>query len=110
MEESKKVFSAGIWKVREGHEDDFVALWAEFATWTARNVPGSKNVRLLQDDADPQLFISIGPWDGIDQISNWRQRAEFGTFLDSARELCERIEPHTMRQIAKVKGKKDMAA
>ncbi len=50
---------------------DFVAAWFEFADWTLANVEGAGRGTLLRDLADDH-FVSVGPWDNLEAIENWR--------------------------------------
>jgi quinol monooxygenase YgiN len=95
-----EVYTAGLWTARPGNEAHFIAAWQEFATWTTQHVPGNLNARLLQDLNEPRRFVSFGPWDSTESVEAWRQLPEFQTFFATAKELCEAIEPHTLRQVA----------
>ena len=34
-------YTQGVWRVKTGRADEFVAAWIEFAQWTAANANGS---------------------------------------------------------------------
>jgi hypothetical protein len=34
-------YTQGIWQVKPGRAEDFVAAWTNFANWTARHVAGA---------------------------------------------------------------------
>ena len=87
------------WDVKEGKEAAFVAAWAEFAHWTKINIPGAVQGLLLQDTGRPNIFISIGPWKDMESVSAWRSRDEFKRFFSMVRELCDDIDPRTLKLI-----------
>lgn len=39
MDETNQRFSAGIWLVKPGKENDFIAAWGDFAKWTFNHNP-----------------------------------------------------------------------
>ncbi len=96
-----QLYSLGVWHVKQGRERNFIGAWSDFAGWTARNQPGAIEGSLLQDLEDPRRFVSFGPWEDIESIRAWRERPEFKGFFAKAKELCERIEPQTLRLVAR---------
>ena len=96
------IWTLGTWKVKTGREDEFAQAWQEFAGWTSQNQPGAGLAYLLQDTTDPQKFVSFGPWESADAVGAWRSTPEFQTFLAKARELCDEVQPHLLRQRAQV--------
>lgn len=99
MNETNQRFSAGIWLVKPGKENDFIAAWGEFAKWTFNHNLGSPEVYLLQDLQQPRRFISCGPWESIQKIEAWRQLPEFKEFFAKAKEMCDEITPITLKPI-----------
>lgn len=99
MSATLEIFTAGIWRVKPGMEPDFVSAWEGFATWVRENLPGASSARLLQDLDQPGLFLSIGPWESLEAVKNWRSTPEFADFFARAKELCESIEPHTLKSV-----------
>jgi heme-degrading monooxygenase HmoA len=83
------MYTHGVWVVRSGREEEFVARWRELAEWTAANVPGAGEARLLQDEDHPGRFISIGPWESRDAVRSWRSLLGFQERLGNLRELLE---------------------
>ena len=49
------------WRVRPGHEDEFVQRWREWIEWSHLQGLGP-SARLLRDAESPSTFISFGPW------------------------------------------------
>jgi heme-degrading monooxygenase HmoA len=82
-----------VWIVRPGSEEDFVRAWEEFARWSAETFPGAGWVRLLQDEAQPNRFLSVGPWEGSEVIDQWRASDGFQQRIAAIRPLLERFEP-----------------
>jgi len=98
--EKGDVLTLAIWTVRPGRSEEFISLWESFASWTSGSRESSQRGYLVQDLADPQLFISYGYWDDMATINAWRESPEFTEFYQVARELCESIQPRTMRLVA----------
>ncbi|HXG35590.1 MAG TPA: antibiotic biosynthesis monooxygenase family protein, partial [Dehalococcoidia bacterium] len=92
----------GIWKVKPGREEDFRQAWTEFAQATAQDQPGMGFAYLLQDSADPQRFISFGPWKDAEAVASWRASDRFQAFFAEVRELCEDVQPNLLHQRAYV--------
>ena len=74
--------------------------WDSFAQWTGQNRPGVGSGHLLQDSTNARSFLSFGTWDNEDAIQGWRQTPQFQSFLAVARELCEEIQPRTLKLVA----------
>ena len=101
MEESKQLYTLGFWSVKRGKEGEFITAWESFARWTMQNQSGTVgDAQLLQDIADQQRFISFGAWEGMERVQEWRQRPEFKEFFIKAKELCEDIQPRTLKVVA----------
>ena len=100
MPEIGQLFTSGQWLVKPGKEAQFISAWDTFAQWTGQNQPGVGSGHLLQDTANSRSFLSFGPWASEDAIQRWRQKPEFQTFLSSARELCDDIQPRTLTLVA----------
>ncbi len=104
MEKLGQLFTLGIWHVRPGKEDTFIAEWKSFAEWSSRNQSGSGTGYLLRDDGQPQTFISFGAWESPEDITVWRSSAEFQSFAAKAKLLCESFVPHAMKLVATSEG------
>ncbi|MGA9192235.1 MAG: antibiotic biosynthesis monooxygenase family protein [Anaerolineales bacterium] len=100
----ERLFTAGLWTVRQGKASEFIALWKAFAEWSMEQGLGHGDAYLLQDQANPHRFLSFSGWDSPDRIEAWRSRPEFQTFSAKARDLCEAFEPMTMETTAKVRA------
>ena len=102
MGEPGQLYTSGLWSVRPGKEADFIRAWEQFAQWTSEHQPGVGDGRLLQDPEHPDKFLSFGPWESAERIAEWRSRPEFAAFVTTARELCEDIQPRTLKLVVHV--------
>jgi heme-degrading monooxygenase HmoA len=103
MDKTNPPFTVGIWIVKSGKENDFIAAWGDFAKKTFDLNLGSPEVYLLQDLQQTRRFISCGPWESIQKIDAWRQLPEFKEFFIKAKQICEEITPMTMKPIIHLK-------
>ncbi len=103
MDETNQRFSVGIWLVKPGKENDFIAAWGDFAKMIFNRNIGADEVYLLQDIQQPRRFITSGPWENIQRIEAWRQLPEFKEFFIKAKDMCDEITPLTMKPIIHLK-------
>ena len=96
MSKPRQIYTLGIWTVKEGREQAFIAEWEAFAKWTAKNQPGSQDAYLVKDLNNPRQFVSFGPWDNAEAIAAWRERAEFKAFVGKVKDLCDEFQPRTL--------------
>lgn len=94
------LYTLGEWYVKQGHEAEFVAAWQELGVWTAATIPGNAWAKLLQDEEDPQRFISFGPWKDAEAVAEWRGHAGFQERIAQIQELLESFVPHRMNVVA----------
>lgn len=94
-------YTVGIWKVRRGREEDFVAAWRAMGEATLTAFPSAHGT-LLRDAGNPGRFISFGPWESREQIEAWRASAPFQEGLARLRDLLEDFEPATFELSAEV--------
>jgi heme-degrading monooxygenase HmoA len=87
------------WVVKEGREDEFVERWREWADWTRRQGLASQAM-LLRDVDDPRRFISFGPWESIQAVSNWRAQAGYHERVVKLGEVVDHFEPRTLEVVA----------
>ena len=69
---SGQPYTAGSWLVSAGREDEFVAAWTEFTTWSLDHANGADSFVLLRDVANPLRFLSFGAWTDADAVAGWR--------------------------------------
>jgi len=99
VETLHQLYTLGIWIVKAGNEKAFIDAWRAFAEWTLKNQPGNAKATLLQDEEQPQCFISFGPWKDKKSIESWRNQPEFKEFIKKAKDLCENIKPYTLKAV-----------
>lgn len=95
------VYTLGVWTVKPGREEEFVAAWRDLATRTAAEFP-APSALLLRDRDNPNVFISSGPWPSLEEIGRWRSSATFTDGVGKIRELLDGFEPHTMDPVVDV--------
>jgi len=100
MGEHDRIYAVGVWSVRPGNEQAFIAAWKEFSAWTAVHRSGAGYGTLLQDIGNPSRFISFGPWDDLEGVRAWRQQPEFMKALARFMDLCDEVTPGTFRLLA----------
>jgi heme-degrading monooxygenase HmoA len=93
------IYTAGMWTVKPGKEGQFIQAWQELATGSAQEFPGASAV-LLRDRDRPNVFLSCGPWESLEQVQAWRASAVFQQSLAKIRPLLDAFEPHTMDSVA----------
>lgn len=99
MTKRLQLYTCGTWIVKSGMEQDFIEAWQAFADWTSRDQVGAGAGTLLQNEDDPSMFLSFGPWENVKVITEWRSKPEFQDFVSRARELCEEVKPQTMKVV-----------
>jgi heme-degrading monooxygenase HmoA len=94
-------FTHTTWKVKPGHEDEFVERWREWAEWSHRQGLRA-HARLLRDVESPATFVSFGPWETIAAVRTWRAEAGYHERVARLQELVEAFEPRTLEQVAEI--------
>ena len=86
-------YTFGIYTVKHGKEREFIDLWNKFANWALGmyKVTGSP-VRLIQDQKNPQRYISLAEWTNENDIKEWMQKPEFNDYFNKFREICDQVE------------------
>lgn len=97
-------YSSGTWIVKPGREEEFTQAWGEFAAWTVEEVEGALWAVLLRDEADPQRFVSMGPWETREAIDAWRQLPEFKEAFGAMKDMVESIEVHVLDSAFEIGG------
>lgn len=92
--------TSGVWTVKAGREDAFIAAWAEMAEWTTRDVPGSLWGKLLRDHEHPTRFVSFGPWESLEAIAAWREDPGFTQRVGPIMEMLESFEASVLEVVA----------
>ena len=89
------VYTLGVWNVREGYAEDFVAGWRRMGEATKRQFPAASGT-LLRDRDQRNRFVSFGPWESTEQVAEWRSSSAFVEGLAAIKETLESFEPHSM--------------
>lgn len=55
-------FSSTDWLVKDGKQEEFIARWTSFLTWTRETQDGLERVSLVVDITDPCRYVSLGEW------------------------------------------------
>jgi heme-degrading monooxygenase HmoA len=97
-------YTQGVWTAKPGRADEFVAAWTEFAEWTSANAPGAGKGQLLRDAANPDRFVSFGPWESAEAIAAWRALPGWSERVGRIRELLVSFEPATLELVAEIGG------
>ena len=96
-----ETYTNGIWRVKDGREDEFVAAWTEFVSW-AKEQPGSQTFRLVRDVEDPSRFMSFAAWDSFEAQRAWKETDEFEVRMRRVREYVRAFEPSTFELVTEV--------
>ena len=97
------VFAFGYWTVKPGMEELFLEKWQNFAQWTCNHFKGARWVYIVRDQEQHNKFISFGPWESHESIAEWRQSPKFTAAFAEFEELCDVIQPGTLREVTHIK-------
>ena len=95
-------YTQGTWQAKPGPAEDFVAACMEFAERTSRNIAEAGRATLLRDTADPNRFVTFGPWQSSEAVESWRAADGWQARVAPIRELLERFEPATLELVVEV--------
>jgi heme-degrading monooxygenase HmoA len=93
-------YTLGVWQVKPGRADEFVAAWTEFAEWTSAKVEGAGRGQLLRDTVDEHRFVSFGPWESHEAIAKWRADPGWQERVARMRELLDGLEASTLELVS----------
>jgi heme-degrading monooxygenase HmoA len=87
----RPIYACGQWKVRAGEEEEFVRRWRDLADWTMGEFPDALigTARLIQSKTDPTRFVSLGPFESADALTEWHAHPAFKEKRDRVAELLE---------------------
>jgi heme-degrading monooxygenase HmoA len=94
-----EIYTTGSWKPSPGREDAFVEAWAQFAGW-ASSMPGAGTLRLMRDLHQPGRFVSVGDWESIEEVRNWKSSLEFRERMARVLQHVEEFEPTELAVVA----------
>jgi heme-degrading monooxygenase HmoA len=92
-------YTSGVWIVKPGEQDEFVAAWKELVA-TGAAMPGSGDFRLLRDAHQGDRFMSFAVWESFEAQEAWRQSPEFAERLKVARSHCADFHTYTYELVA----------
>jgi heme-degrading monooxygenase HmoA len=95
-------YTLGVWQVKPGNAEEFIAAWVELAEWTKENVDGARWAKLVRDTDDEDRFVSFGPWENFEAIEAWRELDGFQERVGRIRQLLESFEPFTLESAADI--------
>lgn len=98
-----EIYSLGIWTVKAGSEEEFVAAWRAMGEATIAEFPAAHGT-LLRDVDNRGRFVSFGPWDSLETVDAWRASTPFKEGVARIRELLDAFEPGTYELSAEVGG------
>jgi heme-degrading monooxygenase HmoA len=96
-----ETYTNGIWVVKEGEEDAFVAAWREFASW-GRSWAGCGTLRLVRDVYEPNRFMSFGPWESFEAQKAWKDDPAFRERIMRVRQHTEDFTPSVLELVTAV--------
>jgi hypothetical protein len=89
------IWTHGIWTVKPGREDEFVAGWRELVPIGAGL--GGGDPTLLRDWEHRNVFRSFGPWPDLESIERFRE--EIGPRVGNLNNLLESFELFTLGEV-----------
>lgn len=95
------VYTFGVWRVKPGREEEFVAAWDALGQWTLDRGFDTHGT-LVRDRADPRRFVGFGPWPSAEEAEAWRSEPELRARLERLDELVESYEPGTYDVVMRV--------
>lgn len=89
------VYTLGVWTVKKGREDEFVAGWRALAQWTIdEGLAGSAgHATLVRDHDNARRFISFGPWPSVEAVERWRAHPVFRERFAAIEKTLDSFEP-----------------
>lgn len=96
-----EIYTVGIWTVKAGREEEFVAAWRAMGEATIAEFPAAHG-RLLRNVDNPSRFVSFGPWDSLETVDAWRASTPFKEGVARIGELLDGFEPGTYEVSAEV--------
>jgi hypothetical protein len=96
------IYALGVWKVKAGAQDAFIAAWKELGEYfySLPKPPGPGT--LVQSLEDEALFYSFGPWRRLEDIQAMRADPRTRERIGKLAALCEEATPGAFRVVARV--------
>jgi heme-degrading monooxygenase HmoA len=93
-----ETYTNGVWIVKEGEEEAFIAAWREFASW-GQTWPGAGTLKLTRDVYQPNRFMSFGPWESFEAQQAWKDDPAFKERIAQVREHTEEFTPSVFEHV-----------
>ena len=93
------IYTTGTWTPYPGKQEEFVRAWAQFATW-ASTMPGAGLLSLTRDIRDTERFISLGGWERLEQVRDWKASPEFRERMAQVLQHVAEFQPSELKVIA----------
>jgi quinol monooxygenase YgiN len=100
------IYTAGIWMVKPGREEEFIRLWQRLGERTLDDFPAASGT-LLRDRERPHRFVSFGPWESIEQVEHWRSSPAFQDSVRELRDVLDSFEPGTFDVAIRMRASRD---
>lgn len=101
MFEQGKLYSNGVWQVKDGQEENFKAVWKEFAELALKN-HGALEGTLLQEIDNTKTFVSFGLWESTEYTQKWQNSPEFKSYMAKFKDLCDSMQIKILKSIVKI--------
>ena len=92
-----RIWTHGVWTVKAGSEDAFVAAWQAMARDAMEELHPREAPHLLRDREQPSIFRSFGYWEEAEQVERFRSLIQ--PHLQRIRELTESIEVFALDEV-----------
>jgi len=102
MFETGQLYSNGVWQVKSGQEENFKAVWKEFAELALKN-HGALEGALLQEIDNAKNFVSFGLWENTESTQKWQNSSEFKSYMVKFKDLCDSMQIKILKSIVKIK-------
>jgi len=86
------------WRVQQGQQERFKAVWAKTTTRIEATTPGARGSMLLQNQQDASEFVTIARWDGVEHWQAfWGEASK--TAMREMHALAERLSADAFEEI-----------
>jgi heme-degrading monooxygenase HmoA len=96
-----ETYTSGVWRAKDGEEEDFVAAWRDFAAWAAK-MPECGTLRLVRDVEQPSQFMSFAPWASFEAQRAWKETDEFRDRMGRVQRHVAEFTPMVYELVAQV--------
>lgn len=102
-------YTHALWRVKPGHEDEFIAAWNAVAdAFISLDRPPLWGT-LLRSESEPNVFYSFGPWEAAEDVTAMRAHPAAAEAIGKAVALCDEATPANYSMVAHRTGRPDPA-